>query len=128
MIKRMQGITLVELVVFIVIIGLAGAAIVPLTNSLSLGSNQTDQLRALQLARARMELILASKHLNGFNNFTDPCLDASPPSICTLPSGFSIATPTISSGWSGSNEYKQITVTISGKSNAQLKSMVANTA
>lgn len=126
--RTQHAITLVELIVFIVIIGIAGTLLIPLTDAMRSNGDNSNQILAMQLARARMELILASNHLDGFSSFSDPCLAASPPSSCTLPTGFSIATPTIATGWNGSNEYKQITVTVSGKGHLSLTSLVGNNA
>jgi prepilin-type N-terminal cleavage/methylation domain-containing protein len=122
-----RGFTLIELIIFVIVIGLAGVILIPSTTNFSGAARGNTNLRALQLARGRMELILASKHINGFSSFTDPCTTGSPPSACTLPSGFSIATPTIASSWNANSDYKLITVAVSGSGAATLTAIVSNT-
>ncbi len=118
------GLTLIELVAFIVIIGIAGTLIIPLTNSLKNSSSSNSQIRAMQLGRGRMELILASKYLLGFDNMADPCASSSTGACAAVP-GYTI-TPTITSGWNGSTNYKQVTVTVSGAGSITLQSLVSN--
>ncbi len=119
-----KAFSLVELIIFIVIIGIAMTFLGPLTNSIKLGASSGNQLRALQFARGRMEMILASYTMNGFSNFTDPCSGGSAPSACSI-SNFS-ATTSITTGWNNSNRFKVITVTVSGLSSATLTSLVGD--
>ncbi len=126
--KIMQhAFTMVELVIFIVIVGIAGTLRIPLTDALRTSGSSNNQVRAMQIARARMELILASKHINGFSSMSDPCTGGSPPSACAISSDYPVAT-TITTGWNGSNKFKQITVTVSGNGHLALTSMVGDTA
>lgn len=121
--RNQLGLTLIELIAFIVIIGIAGTLIIPLTNALKTGGGSNNQIKAMQLARGRMELILASKHINGFDNMADPCANSNT-GPCASVVGYSI-TPTITTGWNGSNNYKQITVSVSGSGSITLKSLVS---
>ncbi|MDF1654135.1 MAG: type II secretion system protein [Coxiellaceae bacterium] len=54
-VSRQHAFSLVELIVFIVIIGIAASLLGPLTNSIKLGANAGSQLVDLQTARGQME-------------------------------------------------------------------------
>lgn len=125
-VKGTRGFSLVELIIFIVVIGLASALIAPVVQTAKLGTGNIDQLKGVQLARARLEMILNDERDNGFDQFIDPCAVPSPPTICNLPSGYNIATPTISTGWQSNNHYKVITVALSGKATITLMSLVSD--
>jgi Tfp pilus assembly protein PilW len=125
---KMRGFSLIELIVFILIISIVTAALMVsfetvLKNSPA-GNRQTI---AISLAEERMDLILGQKRLQGFSNFIDPCTLASPPAICTLPAGYSIAMPTIASvTLNGDSNYKVITVAVSGPGNTTLIALVGS--
>ncbi|MDF1795212.1 MAG: prepilin-type N-terminal cleavage/methylation domain-containing protein [Coxiellaceae bacterium] len=53
--RLQQAFSLVELIIFIVIIGIAATLLGPLTKSISLGADTGNQLVELQAARGQME-------------------------------------------------------------------------
>lgn len=124
-----KGFTLVELAIFIVVVGLIAAAIL-LAMSVSLQKSPTinRETTALALAQLRMELILGQRRINGFG-FTDPCSGAGAPAVCTPLTGYtvtsSITTPSSVPGDVAAG-YKLITVTASGLGDAVVKSLVGN--
>ena len=131
-----QGMTLVELVLFIAIAGILAVALtqafVQTTKNAPAGGNMT---MATQLAQERMELILAQKSAVGFANFTtanfDPCQSGAPAVCTTPPAGYSFSPlPSLTTGWddgSGvNNNYKVITVTVTGPQSTVLTAVVAN--
>lgn len=79
---RQAGVSLVELIIFILVAAIAGvglmAAYTGLMRSPPLSIVNTV---ATQLAQERMELILARRRAVGFATFNDPCPG---PPICTL--------------------------------------------
>ncbi len=120
-----NGFSLIELVIFIVILAIGIGVLLPITTTLGYIHRIDQQTGALELAQQRMELILAQKHIQGFDYFTDPCIGASPPAVCTIPSGYTV-TAAIANNWGGDSNYKIITVTTSGLGNAELQTLVAN--
>ena len=123
----MKGYTLIELVVFIVVISLSVSILLPFFFFSRYIRTNSDRLTAQQLAQVRMELILSRRQIDGYDSFTDPCNDTSPPSECTALSGYSVTSNVDNADvtWSAPN-YKVITVTVSGNGAATLKSLVAD--
>jgi len=79
--KKHHGQTLIELIIFIVIMGIMITGAMRVFQTVLLKSNQPGHiLTAAQLANARMELIVQTRHLpddaTGFTNLSDPCNDA----------------------------------------------------
>jgi type II secretory pathway pseudopilin PulG len=123
--RKNNGFSLIELIIFIVVLAIGIGVLLPITTTLTYIHHIDQQTQALELAGQRMELILAQKHLQGFNYFTDPCVGASPPAVCTVPSGYSV-NAVITDNWAGDSNYKIITVTASGLGNAELQTLVTN--
>lgn len=76
--RRDQGVTLIELVAFIVIIGIVVVAMVQAFSGTARGSHYGREMTvATQLAQQRMEVILGQRKRLGFAGFTnanyDPC-------------------------------------------------------
>ncbi|WP_372522081.1 prepilin-type N-terminal cleavage/methylation domain-containing protein [Sulfuricaulis sp.] len=122
------GVTLVELIVFIVVVALLAIGLIAaFTSSMKDTPASGDVSQALQLAQERMELILAYKQSRGFNALIDPCTLGSPPTQCTsFPSGFNVPAATIVNNWNGSSEYKVITVNVTGPQTLAVTALVAS--
>lgn len=121
------GYSLIELVIFIVVIGILGVGLMSAFSGALLGATEPERItRATVLAQERMELILGRREAAGFAAFTaftfDPCT-ASPPSTapaCTnLPAGYTI-TSNLATDWNGDTGYKVVTVSVAGAGTAQL--------
>jgi type II secretory pathway pseudopilin PulG len=141
-----RGVTLIELVAFIVIIGVVVAGLATGMSTTLKGSGTPKQMtQAFQLAQERMELIRARKDFVGFACFTgtryDPCQAAAVAGSCaafavsTHPACNStlgyIVTPALDETGAclgGNVNYKCITVTVNGSSGtlATLNAAVAN--
>lgn len=126
--KHQYGYSLIELVIFIIIMGI-------LSSSLLVGLNQATKFsgspkylqQASYLANARMQIILMNRHFNGYAALNDPCTVTPALAVCTLldsyetANGFTVSTPVIS----GSNP-KTITVSVSGNGSVTVTSSIYN--
>jgi len=118
-----RGFTLIELIIFIVIVSIMGVALMSAFSITTRGTPEAGQLtQATQLAQERMELVMAQRRIAGFAAFADPC--PGPAAACTPPAGYNVTT-TIAPNWSGDANYKQITVNVTGTGSATVTSIVA---
>jgi MSHA pilin protein MshD len=122
--RRDTGFTLIELIIFIVIAGVLAVGLASVFSGTMRGVAEPGQLtQATQIAQERMELILGRRRAVGFATFTDPC-PASP--LCTpAPAGYTVAAA-IATNWLGDTNYRVITVTVTGPTNATLTTLVSN--
>ena len=122
--RQGDGFSLIEVIVFIVILGVLAAGLVVAFSSPLRNSPEAGRLDlAAELAQQRMELILAQRRATGFAGFTDPCPG---PAICTPPTGYTV-TSSIVSGYGGDpTNYKVVTVSVSGTSAITATALVAN--
>jgi type II secretory pathway pseudopilin PulG len=135
---RSGGLTLIELTVFILIMGIAAFALARSFGSLLPRSPTAAQLaQATQLAQERMELILGQRDspAGGYNAAElDPCKMASPPAICTSTFGYVVSSAGTTAGgevaWNGNptTSYKLVTVTatLNGVTLAAQNAVLAN--
>ncbi len=130
---RGRGFTLVEMIAFIVIVGIAAVALFQMFRQTLPRSPTPGQLiQATQLAQERMELILGRRGVVSYAALNDPCVGGSPPAICTNTFGYTVGVNGISSvvAWNGNPtvDFKLITVTVSlgGTQLAQSDAVVAN--
>lgn len=116
---KQQGVTLIELILFIVIISIAMVSLI-LSFSTVLGRivEPGQRLVASELADARMNLILLQRHVYGFNNISDPC-DTSPAACAALTSFATGAGYVVSSSITNpESNIALVTVTVSGTASA----------
>ena len=111
--RRSRGFSLIEAIVFIVVIGLMAAALAVSFAGPLRGSPRAGELdRMAELTQQRMELILAQRRAAGFAAFADPCVPGPGPAACTAPAGYTV-TSSIATGWGGDPaSYKVITVSV----------------
>jgi prepilin-type N-terminal cleavage/methylation domain-containing protein len=131
--RRARGFTLIEMVIFMVIAGIAGVALLQMFSRTMPGSPAPAQLtQATQLAQERMELILGRRDAVGYGALNDPCVGGTPPAICTNVFGYTVTVNGVSSAvaWNGNptTDFKLISVTVSlnGRTLAQSDAVVAN--
>lgn len=126
--KNNAGFSLIELVVFIVVMGIAITGIfLAFQTALQKSVVATPQIIANLLAQGRMDIIVGQERINGFNSYSDICPAAA---VCTLPaalSGYSISSSITTTTISG-DTYNIITVTASGPQNASatVKTLLGN--
>lgn len=114
-----SGFSLIEAIVFIVVVGLMMAALAVAFGGPLRTSGQAGELdRMAELTQQRMELILAQRRAAGFAAFVDPCVPGPGPAACTIPAGY-IVTSSIATGWGGDPaSYKVVTVSVTGTSSS----------
>ena len=119
-----RGFTLVELIIFIVIVSIMGVALMAAFSTATRSTPDAGQMtQATQLAQERMELVMAQRRAVAFAAFADPC--PGPAAACTPPTGYNVAV-VIAPNWNGDTNYKVITVTVTGTSSATATAIVAN--
>jgi type II secretory pathway pseudopilin PulG len=147
--SRCRGVTLVELIAFIIVISvLVSGLMIGFSTTVRDGGAPKQVTQALQLAQERMELIRARKDAVGFACFTgtrfDPCTGGAGAGACTaMPAsthpacnsattfGYTV-TPTLDETGAcmgGDPNYKCITVTVTdagGANLSRLQAAVAN--
>ncbi|MCL5669127.1 MAG: type II secretion system GspH family protein [Gammaproteobacteria bacterium] len=125
-----SGLSLLELIVFIVVMSIAVVAVMTGLSSALRGSLSPGQMtQATQLAQERMELILATRQTQGYSGIYDPCGVGSPPAFCSTMLGYTAAFS--SEAWpvdTDTAKYQVLVVTVmrGGTQAAQYKTLVAN--
>ncbi|QMT61230.1 prepilin-type N-terminal cleavage/methylation domain-containing protein [Legionella sp. PC997] len=126
--RKQDGFSIIELIVFIVTIGI-------IVSGLLMGINQAQRYSGIPratpqasfLANARMQIILMNRDINGYTALDDPCTSTPGLDICmalsnyALENNFVVSSPTIS----GSNP-KIITLDVTGTGNATINASVYN--
>lgn len=124
-----RGFTIIELVVFIVIMGIVGVTILASFSAVLKGVAVPRQKTiATQTAARCMEWYLEQRYLYGFGAATLSCPSTTVPSFCAAPSGYTIAASVSCTqlyGEIGAN-YKTITVTVGGASSASLSLLLSS--
>jgi Tfp pilus assembly major pilin PilA len=134
-----RGVTLIELIAFIVIMGISATALLSIYRAvLPHGATPAEITLATQLAQERMELILGQRVAKGYSTvvLTDPCVGGAPPAICTnqfTPSGlYSIIVTGINpavqfTGFSplSTNSFRMFGVKVLGPDGSQLANLSA---
>lgn len=127
--RRLRGLTLVELIVFIVIAGIIAATLAMTFGGTLRGAEQGRNLAlAVALAQERMELILGQRRRSdvGFATFTDPCPTAA--QACAGLAGYSVSA-SIANGsdectGTATPDCRKITVTVSAPNGAQAARLI----
>ena len=121
---RNGGFSLVEAIVFIVVLAVLLAGLAASFNSSLRLSPQAGQIDvAAELAQQRMELILAQHRAAGYAAMADPCPG---PAACTPPAGYTV-TSSMAAGFAGDpSNFKVITVDVTGTGSARVTALVAN--
>ena len=118
--RKDQGFTLIEVVIFIVILGVIMAATLRMFKSVLIYTSRPGyMLTASQLADARMNLILLQRKVNGFTSIVDPCSSGSLAACTTINTFATNNGYVISSSIPNAvNGVRTATVTVSGTGDA----------
>ena len=121
-----SGFSLIELIVFIVVISIIGTISL---NVLGVALRrfypvEHKQIIATQAAMRCMEWFLGQAYANGYSSI--PCPSTTVPSFCTAPNGYTISVNIAYTTISGDSTYKGITVTANGLSKATYNLLIAS--
>jgi Tfp pilus assembly protein PilE len=123
-----QGFSIIELIIFIVIMGIVGISVLASFNAVLKGTSvPRQQTVAWQVASRCIEWYLEQRYVNSFTTAALTCPSTTVPTFCTVPSGYSISTSVSCTqlyGETGAN-YKTITVSVTGLGSASLSLLVA---
>ncbi len=104
---------MIEMVVFIVVIGVMGVALMSaIITPLAGSGTQQEAVFVTQLAQERLEVVLGQKRREGFPG-SDPCDDGAALATCSEPAGYDITTSF--NAWSedpDTDKYQVITVSV----------------
>ena len=124
-IARSRGFSLIELVIFIVVCGillssmfLYSRIIVPNKASVQ------QQIVAYLTAQQCLEWFIGQRYINGYASLICPSNPIG--TLCSAPSGYSVATSITCTTINGDANYKTITVSVSGIWNATYSTLISN--
>lgn len=119
-----KGFTLIELVFFIVILAILGSTILMgFVTALQKYPSVHQNVIALQTAKQCMEWFIGQRRLQGYSTLA---CNTTVPTFCTTPANYSITTNVSCIAINSDNNYKSITVTVSGLGDASLTSLIAD--
>ncbi|MCK4870658.1 MAG: type II secretion system protein [Gammaproteobacteria bacterium] len=127
-----KGFTLIELIVFIVVMALlAGSILIGYLTILKYVPKVGQQMAATQTAVSCMEWYLGQRYTKGFNFNGQSCpggADTNVPAYCSnlLKSGYTLSTNINCTTIDSDPNYKLITVTVGGSADAKLSLLVAD--
>jgi type II secretory pathway pseudopilin PulG len=123
--KKQFGFTLIEVVLFIIVIGILGSTILISFNTiLQTTPALLQNTLAGQTAKQCIEWFIGQRRLNGYSSIT--CPSSSVPSFCSTPTGYTLAVDIVCTTINSDANYKTITVTVSNRGDASLSTLVAN--
>ncbi|MBI3804801.1 MAG: hypothetical protein HY282_13675 [Nitrospirae bacterium] len=119
-----RGFTLIEVILFIIILGLAAGVLVPLTISIQGSPQPATAQRGIFLAQAELEQVIAQKRTSGFSAVaTGTCSGAMPAgytcsrTVCYV----SAASLNNTAACGTATDYKRVEVTITNASIGSIK-------
>jgi prepilin-type N-terminal cleavage/methylation domain-containing protein len=121
---KLKGFTLIELIVFIVIISiLASAILLSFVTVMSKTPITLQSIIANQTAKQCAEWFIGQRRMNGYSSIT---CNSTVPAFCTVPSGYTLTANCSTTPISGDTNYETITITVSGAGSAVLTFLIAN--
>ena len=125
--KKSNGFTLIELIIFIIVIGIASTTMLSAIDIILKTQHTTQENgTAVQVASRCLEWYWGHNQMKGYSSIT--CPSTTKPSFCSAPSGFTTAVSvTCTTLYSESTaNYKTIAVSVTGKGTASLSLLLAN--
>lgn len=123
--ESQQGFTLIEVMVFLIILSILGSAILL---TFVAGLQKTPAIRqnmiALVTVQQCMEWFIGQRYLNNYSSIT--CPSTSVPAFCSAPSGYNMAVDVSCTTINSDSNYKTIAVTVSGLGDATSRLLIAD--
>lgn len=125
--KKKRGFTLIELIIFIVVMGILANSILLALNTTLRGTSRINyQTATTEYAVKCLEWFLGQRSLKGFASIS---CGTTVPTFCNVPSDYTISTNVscTENYYNDTNNYKKITTTVSGDlGGATLSLIIAN--
>lgn len=125
--KKQAGISLIELIIFIVVIGITLPSIITMLSMVLKNTHKVQQQSpAIESSSQCLEWYLNTRYNQSYDAII--CPSSSVPAFCTVPAGYTITVDVSCLTKYGelSSNYKQITVTVDGLGTATNSLIVAN--
>jgi type II secretory pathway pseudopilin PulG len=122
--KNELGFSLIELVIFIIIMALLAAAIAVVGLPFLSAPTVHQDIFAKETAAQCMEWYLGQNYVNGYSSIT--CPSTTVPGFCTTPTGYTLSVNITCTTYNSDTNYKTIVVTVTGFGNASLSYMIAS--
>ena len=123
--NKNSGLSLIELVIFIVISGILLSSIF-LYSRVILPNKATveQQFAAYMTAQQCLEWFLGQRYINGYSSL--PCPSTPTGKLCTAPTGYSVSASITCVTIAGDANYKRITVSVTGLARATYSTLISN--
>ena len=125
--KKQAGFTLIELIIFIIFIGIIMPSMMSMLYIILKNTNAIQQENpAIESVNQCLESYLNKRYNLGYSSIT--CPSTTVPTFCSVPSGYtlSVAVTCLTKYSEVSSNYKQITVTVGGLGTATNTLIIAN--
>lgn len=128
--KHQRGFTLIEVVVFTVVLSIVAIMMMMGMNiSLKGSPDITKKTQAMLMAQQRMEIIMGKRLYDGFAFMADPCGAGPFPDILCAEGAYAYGytvSSTLTPNWSGNPNLTLVVVNVTGPSTATLTTIAAN--
>ena len=124
--KMIKGFSLIELIIFIVVVTIISVSLMKAAQTIVSGSISVNkETQADEAANSCIAWFVGQRYMHGYDSITSP--STATPSFCTVPSGLTIsvnvATTTL---YSETNAFKTVTVTITGAGKATMSLLLSD--
>jgi prepilin-type N-terminal cleavage/methylation domain-containing protein len=125
--NKPQGYSLIELLIFIVVIGIIATSIIfPLYTVIQGTPSLQRQNIANAAATKCAEYFLGERYLHGFHSTSLNCPNTTTPSYCTVPNGYIVKVNLRCTTINGDPDYKTVDINVEGKGNAHISLLLAD--
>lgn len=127
--KKQQGFTLIELIMFIIITSiLASAILLAYIGALGKPPSILQNTIATERLRQCADWYLSQRRINGYSSVSNANCTASLtiPSMCSVPSGYTLTGTCTQTTLRGDSNYETITLTVAGAGSATLSLLLGD--